>query len=126
MIKRPLLLGLTIGAIALATACGGGGGGGGSAPATNLGGSGNLVLPTAPATAGAVTTQTVPMALTITIPKTTSKSSTRSRGPQYIAPNSGSIKMTLLSVNGVTVTGAPAQGPFNLTLGPTNPSCVAG
>lgn len=66
------------------------------------------------------------MSLTITIPKTTSKSSVRSRGPQYIAPNSGSIKLTLLSVNGVTVTGSPTQGPFNLTLGPTNPSCSAG
>src|SRR5271165_2036410 len=120
MIKVRYLIGL--GFLLLVAGCGGGGGGGGSLPAASSGGA---IAPSSPATnapsGGATAPPNVTMSLTVTIPG--KKSSSRARGPQYIAPNSGSMTLTLLTVNGVAVTGT-AQGPYNLTPGPTNPNCV--
>jgi hypothetical protein len=108
--------------VGLVTACGGGGGGGGTlAPGSSA--STPTSPPTLPPSGSATAGPTLQMSLTVTIPG--KKSSSRARGPQYIAPNSGSMTLTLLSVNGATVQ-ATAQGPYNLVPGPTNPNCVAG
>ena len=125
MIKKRLLFLLATSMFALVSACGGGGGGG-SLPSASTGSSGTpgstpISPPTNAPSSGATAPPNVTMALTVTIPG--KKSSSRARGPQYIAPNSGSMTMTLLTVNGVAVTGT-AQGPYNLTPGPTNPNCV--
>jgi hypothetical protein len=115
-----LLLALAF--VASVAACGGGGGGGtlpgGSSLGTGSGGGSTTSTPAPGASAGPMQT----MALTVTIPG--KKSAARARGPQYIAPNSGSMTMTLLTVNGVAASGA-AQGPFNLTASPTNTACTA-
>jgi hypothetical protein len=122
LIKKQLFLFLSAALVTLVTACGGGGGGGSSlAPSASGGTPANP--PTTSPSGGATAPPTVTMSLTVTIPG--KKSSSRARGPQYIAPNSGSMTMTLLTVNGVAIS-ASAQGPYDLVPGPTNPNCVAG
>jgi hypothetical protein len=120
VIKKQLLLVLATTIVALVTACGGGGGGSVAPGSSAASGS-----PTSPPTSspGATAGPTMKVALTVTIPG--KKTSSRARGPQYIAPNSGSMTLTLLTVNGSAVQSA-AQGPFNLVPGGTNPNCVAG
>ena len=120
VIKRPLLLGLAVSAIALAAACGGGGGGG-TAPG---GGSSTGILPGSTPTPGAgpTTNATQPVTLTVRIPGKTNTAA-NVRTPKYIDPTSGSMSLTLLSVNGTSVT-ANVQGPFNLTAGTSNPNCA--
>jgi hypothetical protein len=120
LIKKQLLLILATATVALVTACGGGGGGS-VAPGASAGAP--TSPPTLPPGSNATSGPMLQMALTVTIPG--KKSSSRARGPQYIAPNSGSMSLTLLTVNGAAVQ-STAQGPFNLVPGPTNPNCVAG
>jgi uncharacterized repeat protein (TIGR01451 family) len=117
LIKKRFLLGLAVATIA-AAACGGGGG------SAVPGSTANAPIVVPPGGSAATNAPVVSMALTVTIPKKTTAS--RARGPQYIAPGSGSMTMTLLTVNGANVqAAAPAQGPFNLTT-TNNPACVAG
>ena len=74
--------------------------------------------------AGTSSTPLQTLAMTILIPKAKTTSSNK-RSPEYIDANSQSITMTLLSIDGTTVTNATAQGPYNLTPA-SNPNCVAG
>jgi hypothetical protein len=106
----------------LLAACGGGGGGSSVAPSTGI-----TVTPTpAGGTGGTATSSPMQtLSMTVTIPKSITKASTNKRSADYIAANTASLTMTLLSVNGTAVTGASPQGPFNLTTA-SNPNCVAG
>lgn len=104
--------------VVAAAACGGGGGG-----SVAPGSSANVLPTNAPTGTGGSSTQSVAVSLSIVIPakKTTSK-----LRPQYISPNSQSISFTLASVNGSAIASSTTQGPFNLVVGPTNPSCTSG
>ncbi len=63
------------------------------------------------------------VSLNIVIPKSTTSTASSKRGAQYIPANTGSLTLTLISFNGTPVTGATAQGPYNLS--PTNnPNCT--
>jgi hypothetical protein len=121
LLKKPFLIGLMIGATALATACGGGGGGGSSTPGISTGSLLPAATPT-PGAGGTTTTPTQSVRLQVTIPGKTNTAA-NARTPKYISPNSGSMTLNLLSVNGNSATVA-AQGPFNLTAGPSNPNCA--
>ena len=115
--------------VAALAACGSGGGGslpsaiapgnpgtGGSAPG---GGS----TPGGGGTTGS-SSATQQVTLSITIPKKATTSLGRS--PLYIPSNTGSMIMTLLSVNGTAAPSPTPQGPFNLTPGAGNPNCTTG
>jgi hypothetical protein len=109
-------------AAGLLAACGGGGGGSSVVPSTGI-----TVTPTpAGGTGGSATSAPLQtLSMTVTIPKSTTKTSTNKRSAEYIAANTASMTMTLLSVNSSAVTAATPQGPFNLTTA-SNPNCVTG
>ena len=92
------------------TACGGGGGGGAS--------SGAVTVPAQPAVPATVATP-APTSAPATAPKSTAQitltipalqSSARGRSPQFVSPNSGLFRSTVVSVNGSTTlpSGTPA------------------
>ena len=100
--------------IAVLAACGGGGGGGSSTPSTSV------APKVAPTTAPTTTAGQSTARFSITVPQKTSTASTR-RGVQYIDPNTQSISVSVLSVNGVAVAG-PNAGPITLAYGA--PGCT--
>ncbi|MBV8645151.1 MAG: hypothetical protein JO225_14685, partial [Candidatus Eremiobacteraeota bacterium] len=84
---------LAVAAFLVLVACGGGGGGGGSTG----------VPPTAPPTNTPITGQSAN--LTITIPSGGTATSSALRSPQFVSPNTKSITIQIVSVNG----SAPTQ-----------------
>ena len=110
---------------AIVAGCGGGGGGSSVLPAPASGGANSVTPVTTPAATAPTSAAPQTITLSIVIPKGVTTAQML-RGKQYIPSNTGSMTLTLVSVNGV-VTSGTAQGPFNLTAPSqtnVNPACT--
>jgi hypothetical protein len=104
--------------VAALAACGGGGGGGGSSVPSS---SQPAVTPTPAAIAATPTAPALSSGQAIakfSISKNLTTTSSTSRRAQFVDPNTNSITFSLLTSNGVSLSG-PLQGPYSLTTGAT-------